>query len=166
MVTRPGRQYSGEVASQLRAELDRLFQEVLAASETTQRSGWTPALDVVDTGAALVVLLEVAGLAPGDLRIEVEGNVVRIKGRRRLAFPAPGRVRFHCVERQEGRFSRQVEVLEPVDFRNARAVLADGLLRLELPKIEERRKRLQLIEVVEVETAAGEPGAPPPGTAR
>lgn len=157
MVTRPGRRYSGEVASQLRAELDRLFQEVLAASETTQRSGWTPALDVVDTGKALVVLLEVAGLAPADLRIEVEGSVVRIKGRRRLTFPAAGRVRFHCVERQEGRFVRQLELLEPVDFRNARATLADGLLRLELPKMEERRKRLQVIEVLEVEGSAVDP---------
>lgn len=157
MVSRAGRRYSGEVSSRLRAELDRLFQDVLAASETVQRSGWTPAVDVIDTGEALVLLLEVAGLSPADLRVEVEGSVVRVKGRRRLAFPVPGRVRFHCVERQEGRFVREVEVLEPVDFRNARATLADGLLRLELPKIEERRKRLQVIEVVEAEAAEETP---------
>ena len=158
-MTRSARRYSGgEGAAQLRAELDRLFQEVLAASETVQRSGWTPALDVVDNGNALVILLEVAGLSPGDLRIEVEGTTVRIKGRRRLTFPVPGRIRFHCLERQEGRFVRQVEVLEPVDFGAARATLDDGLLRLELPKVQERRRRLQVIEVTELagqEAAAG-----------
>ena len=159
-MTRPARRYSGgEGAAQLRAELDRIFQEVLAASETVQRSGWTPALDVVDSGSALVIVLEVAGLSPGDLRIEVEGTTVRIKGRRRLTFPVPGRIRFHCLERQEGRFVRQVEVIEPVDFSAARATLADGLLRLELPKVQERRRRLQVIEVTEPaveDSAAGD----------
>ncbi len=160
-MSRPARRYTGgEVTAQLRAELERLFQEVLAASETVQRSGWTPALDVLDTGGSLVVLVEVAGLGPGDLRVEVEGDVVRIKGRRKLALPVPGRIRFHCLERQEGRFVRQLEVREPVDFRRATATLADGLLRLDLPKIEDRRRRLQLVEVVEV-TGDGEP---PPAT--
>jgi HSP20 family protein len=166
LVTRPGRRYSDEGVSQLRAELERLVQEVLAASETTQRSGWTPALDVLDTGTSLVVQLEIAGLAPADVRIEIEGTTVRIKGRRRLTCPVPGRVRFHCLERQEGKFVRQVEVLEPVDFRNARATLTDGLLRLELPKVEERRRRLQVVDVVEVAPdAAGVAGDAPSSSA-
>jgi HSP20 family protein len=150
-VTKPARRYSGgEVATQLRAELDRLFQEVLAASESVQRSGWTPALDVVDTASALVIVLEVAGLGAADLRIEVEASTVRVKGRRRLTFPRAGRIRFHCLERQEGRFVREIEVLEPVDFRHARATLRDGLLRIELPKVEERRRRLQVLEIAEI----------------
>jgi HSP20 family protein len=158
-VTRQARRYTGgELTSQLRAELDRLFHEVLAAGETAQRSGWSPALDVLDTGASLVVLVEVAGLAPGDLRVEVEGNLVRIKGRRKLAFPGPGRIRFHCLERQEGRFVRQLELREAVDFRHATATLTDGLLRLDLPKVEERRRRPQVIEVVE----RGDDGETPP----
>ena len=150
-MSRPARRYSGgEGAAQLRAELDRLFQELLAASETAQRAaGWTPALDVIDTGKSLVILVEAAGLSAADVHVEVEGKTVRIRGRRRLAFSVPGRVRFHCLERQEGRFARQVEVLEPVDFAAARATLEDGLLRVELPKIEERRKRLHVIEVHE-----------------
>ena len=154
-MTRPSRRYSGgTVSAQLRAELDRLLQEILAAGETRERSGWTPALDVIDTGKSLVVVVEAAGLAPDDLQIEVEGTTVRIAGRRQLSFNVPGRVRFHCLERQEGRFVRQVEVREPVDFHAARATLADGLLRLELPKVEERRKRRQTIAVTEIAAAA------------
>jgi HSP20 family protein len=139
---KPSRRYSGVVViSQLRAELDRLIQEVLAASETSGQSGWSPATDVVDLGHALLVQVEVAGVAPADLRVEVEGTTLRIHGRRRLTFPNPGRIRFHCLERQEGSFVRQVDIFEPVNFARATARLERGLLCVELPRVEDRRRR-------------------------
>jgi HSP20 family protein len=146
------RRYAGSlVSAQLKGELERLFQEVLAARESAARSGWTPAVDVLDHGDRLVVLVEVPGLAAADLRVDVEGNVLHVRGRRRLAFATAGRVRFHCLERQEGAFSRQLEVPEPVDLRRATARLADGLLRIELPKVEDRRRRSFTLAIDEPE---------------
>ncbi len=142
MPAKPSRRYSGVVViSQLRAELDRLIQEVLAATETSGRGGWAPAIDVVDLGHALLVQVEVAGVAPADLRVEIEGTTVRVHGRRRLTFPKPGRIRFHCLERQEGSFVRQVDIFEPVNFARASARLERGLLCVELPRVEDRRRR-------------------------
>ena len=142
MPAKPSRRYSGVVVvSQLRAELDRLIQEVLAATETSGHGGWTPATDVVDLGHALLVQVEVAGVAPADLRVEVDGSTLRIQGRRRLTFPNPGRIRFHCLERQEGSFLRQVEIFEPVNFTKATVRLERGLLCIELPRVEDRRRR-------------------------
>ncbi|HET9766863.1 MAG TPA: Hsp20/alpha crystallin family protein, partial [Thermoanaerobaculia bacterium] len=153
MAAKPSRRYSGVVVvSQLRSELDRLIQEVLAATETTSRGGWTPATDVVDLGHALLVQVEVAGADPADLRVEVDGTTLRVSGRRRLTFPKPGRIRFHCLERQEGSFERQVEIFEPVNFAKATARLERGLLCIELPRVEDRRRRhveLLVEEVVE-----------------
>lgn len=150
MTSRPGRRYAGSVVtSQLRSELDRLVQEVLAARETASRSSWTPAVDVLDCGDQLLVLLAVPGLAAADLHVEAEGNMLRIRGRRRLAFANPGRLRFHCLERQEGAFERHLEIAQPVDFQRARLRLADGLLRIELPKIEERRRRVHHLPIEE-----------------
>ena len=155
MTAKPSRRYSGVVVvSQLRSELDRLIQEVLAATETTSRGGWTPATDVVDLGHALLVQVEVAGVAPGDLRVEIDGSTLRVHGRRRLSFPEPGRIRFHCLERQEGSFERQVEIFEPVNFAKASARLERGLLCIELPRVEDRRRRHVELVVDEVE----EPG--------
>ena len=155
MAAKPSRRYSGvEVVSQLRSELDRLIQEVLAATETVSRGGWTPATDVVDLGHALLVQVEVAGVAPGDLRVEIDGSTLRVHGRRRLSFPEPGRIRFHCLERQEGSFERQVEIFEPVNFAKASARLERGLLCIELPRVEDRRRRHVELVVDEVE----EPG--------
>jgi HSP20 family protein len=162
VTTKPSRRYSGVVVvSQLRSELDRLIQEVLAATETSSGGGWVPATDVIDVGHALLIQVEVAGVAATDLRVEVEGSTVRVLGRRKLTFPNPGRIRFHCLERQEGSFVRQVEVFEPVNVGKARARLAHGLLTVELPKVEERRKRQVTLGIEEgpeaTEDSAEEP---------
>jgi len=142
MPAKPSRRYSGVVVvSQLRSELDRLIQEVLAATETASSAGWTPATDVVDLGHAILVQVEVAGVAPADLRVEVDGTTLRVHGRRRLSFPEPGRIRFHCLERQEGSFERLVEIYEPVNFAKASVRLERGLLCIELPRVEDRRRR-------------------------
>lgn len=151
MATKPSRRYSGVVVvSQLRAELDRLIHEVLAATETASPGGWVPATDVVDVGHALLIQVEVAGVAAADLRVEVEGATVRIVGKRKLTFPTSSRIRFHCLERQEGSFVRQVELFEPVNVGKARVRLAHGLLTVELPKVEERRKRQLLLPIEEI----------------
>ena len=151
MAAKPSRRYSGVVVvSQLRSELDRLIQEVLAATETTSRGGWTPATDVVDLGHALLVQVEVAGADPADLRVEIDGSTLRVRGRRRLTFPKPGRIRFHCLERQEGTFERQVEIFEPVNFAKATARIERGLLCIELPRVEDRRRRHLELLVEEV----------------
>jgi HSP20 family protein len=163
---KPSRRYSGVVVvSQLRSELDRLIQEVLAATETVTRGGWSPATDVIDLGHALLVQVEVAGVGPPDLRVEIDGTTLRVSGRRRLSFPEPGRIRFHCLERQEGTFERHVEIFEPVNFAKATARLERGLLCIELPRIEDRRRRhVQLVVEEAEEPIAGAvpPDAPKP----
>ena len=82
--------------------------------------------------------VELAGVAAADLRVEIHGTTVLVHGRRRLSFPKPGRIRFHCLERQEGTFERQVEIFQPVNFAQATARLERGLLCIELTRIEER----------------------------
>jgi transcriptional repressor NrdR len=77
------------VVSQLRSELDRLIQEVLAATETTNRGrlGRRPPTSSTSV-TALLVQVEVAGADPADLRVEVDGSTLRVHGRRRLTFPS------------------------------------------------------------------------------
>ena len=159
MSNKPGRGYAGSIASShLRSELDRLVQEVLAARESAGRGGWTPPVDVLDGEDTLVVLIEVAGLTPGDLHVETAGNTLLVRGKRRLTFPTTGHVRFHCIERQEGSFERQIEVGVPVDFRRATVRLADGLLRIELPKVDDRRRRVHVLPIADgEEEPPGEP---------
>jgi HSP20 family molecular chaperone IbpA len=46
-----------------------------------------------------------------------------------------------CVERNYGPFRREIAISIPIDHRNARAELRDGLMRIHLPKVAENGER-------------------------
>jgi HSP20 family protein len=134
------------LVSELRRELERLVHELLVTSESLPQPGdWCPPADVVDDGERILVCLEVPGLGPEDLEVEVEGGVVHVRGRRRQRYAAE--VRYHCLERQEGGFERQLQMPEAVDFGLVRARLSRGVLSIELPKVEDRRRRRRAVAV-------------------
>jgi HSP20 family protein len=56
-------------------------------------------------------------------------------------FPAAieSPARFHLAERSYGRFARVVRVGGAVDASRARAVARAGVLRISLPRVDERR---------------------------
>lgn len=138
------------VLARLREELEKLFQEVaLAGDSLAGASGWNPPVDILETPDDLMIVMDVPGLAPESLTVEIEGSSVIVSGDRRLDYGAG--LKFHCLERAEGSFSRRIQILAAVDGRESEVRLADGLLRIRLPKIQERRRRRRRLEIVEPE---------------
>jgi HSP20 family protein len=143
--------------SRFQAELDRLFQEALQIGENDLPLGeWQPAIDVIETPAAVLILAELPGFAAADLRVEVRGTRILISGTKSTALPDAQRIKFHCLERGHGRFSREIHVFSPVNTHNGTARLADGLLTLELPKIEDKRQEARLLHIQEGEDPTDE----------
>lgn len=105
---------------------------------------WQPDIDVFETEHQIVVRVELAGVRSQDLRVTVDGNLLRISGVR-----APGDAaqvkRLHQMEIASGPFERRVHV--PVAFERDRvsAHLADGFLTIALSK------RVPVSRTVEVE---------------
>ena len=144
-MTRRSAPFAGELAlSRLRKELEKLFQEVLVAGESLPRPGtWTPPVDILERRDELLVLIEVPGLGPDDLSVEIEGSTLIVRGSRNLDYGKG--LRFHCVERTKGSFARRIQVFQPVNSHEASVELTGGILRIRLPKVQERRrKRLSL----------------------
>jgi HSP20 family protein len=140
--------------SRLHAELDHLFEEVMKLAAGEPRAGeWQPFLDVVETADEVAILVEVPGVAREDLEVAVEGRTVVLSGRKRRARAVDG-VRFHRVEREEGRFERRVELLHPVNSHEGRARLAAGLLEVRFPKVAEKRARRRTLPIEDGEGGA------------
>jgi HSP20 family protein len=98
----------------------------------------TPPLDIYETDEALEIAMDLPGVDPTAVRIVVKGNAILVAGEK-----APRRGRgdssFHLVERGFGRFTRTARLSAPCDAARARATLANGELRITLPKIADRR---------------------------
>jgi HSP20 family protein len=142
--------------SRFQAELDRLFQEALQIGENDLPLGeWQPSIDVVETPASIQILAELPGFAAGDLKIEVRGTRILISGiKSTTSLPGSQRVKFHCLERGHGRFTRELHVLSPVNTHKGTARLADGLLTLEFPKIQDKRQEARVLHIEEAEGTA------------
>lgn len=143
--------------SRFQAELDRLFQEAMQIGETDPPLGeWQPPIDVVETPAVVQILAELPGFTIADLKIEVRGTRVVISGTKSTALPEAQRVRFHCLERGHGRFTREIHVLSPVNTHQGTARLQDGLLILEFPKIQDKRQEARVLHILEAEETGDE----------
>ena len=138
-------------ASRFQAELNRLFQEALAATEGEISAGeWQPPVDVVETPDNVLVVIEVPGLTAEELKVEVRGMLVTLSGSKSTRLPDEAqRVKFLRVERGHGRFRREIQLFWPVNSHQGTASLADGVLTLTFPKIQEKRQAARRLHIAE-----------------
>jgi HSP20 family protein len=122
-------------------EVRRLFQELIhqpwGGRGGAEHSGWQPCADVCETPEAIIVEVELPGVQREDVRIELEGDTLRIAGERRTTSERQARSYYH-VERSYGRFERQLRLPAIVDRDAIRADFDAGLLTITLPKRAQR----------------------------
>jgi HSP20 family protein len=146
--------YGTAVFLRLQAELDRLFQEALeVGQEDVQVNSWQPAIDIVETVSTIVILVESPGCSAADLKVEVKGPLLRVTGC--AVAPSFSEVKYLRLERSQGRFMREIQLLWPVNSHAGSAVLAGGLLTIEFPKIADKRHAGRQLVVKEVPAKAG-----------
>jgi len=139
-------------------DVGRLFED-LAARRPERRhvvSGeCVPLVDVFETDRAVEIVLDVPGVAADAVRVVVKSGIVLVVGEKER--PEPTRqvaASFHIVERDFGRFARAIRIHTAIDGRAASARLANGELRILLPRRAERRGTAMPIPI---ETGFGTP---------
>lgn len=105
-----------------------------------------PAVDVYESDDAIEIVVDVPGVDPSAIRVLARRETVLIVGEK-VARRARVESSFHLVEREYGRFVRTIRVLRACDTSRARAEVANGELRISLPKIAERRDRAVQIPI-------------------
>lgn len=100
---------------------------------------YSPAVDIFETDAAITVLADMPGVKPEQLDIDLRDSVLTLKGR--VASPATTTESDVLREYEAGTFFRQFTLSETIDQGKIDAHLSDGVLRLELPKVERAKPR-------------------------
>jgi HSP20 family protein len=116
----------------LQGDLDQFFGELLAGVGRPASGALVPA-DVYLTGdpPTLTVQLDLAGVEPESLDIQLQADVLSIRGARRRP---PGKPRqYQLAEIDWGPFERRLRLLVPVDAEAATAGYERGLLTISLP---------------------------------
>ncbi len=127
---------------------DRLFDSLWGASGGGSRGGSlmrAPETDVVETEKEIRVVTEMPGLKPDDVEVDVENNVLTIRGEKREERSEGEGGKYHLAERRYGTFARSFVLPRDVDADRIEAAFDQGVLTVRIPKSERaQRRRIQV----------------------
>ena len=130
--------------SDLRNEVNRLFDFSWPSRESGPFDGWSPALDVFDNKDNFVVKAELPGLKKEEINLSLHDGVLTLSGERKSEQKS-GEGQTFRSERYFGKFERSVTLPAAVDAAKVTATYQDGVLTVELPKAEEAKpKQIQV----------------------
>ncbi|NOY79046.1 MAG: Hsp20/alpha crystallin family protein [Calditrichaeota bacterium] len=117
-------------------EVERLLKDFFVSKNPLlmmSKSGWTPHIDVYETRDAYIIKVEIAGVSPEDVRLQLDNRTITIRGYRMDEVPEE-REHFHLMEISYGKFSRSIELPQELDGEHVKAVYNKGILKIVVPK--------------------------------
>ena len=107
---------------------------------TGSSAAWMPACDIIEDKDHLKLVFEVPGVRPEDVKINLENQVLTIRGEKK-AVTEESKERWHRYERSYGSFERSFTLPNTVDAERIQAAVEHGVLTLTLPKAEKAKPR-------------------------
>ena len=130
-------------------EMERMLRQALGSAAGVRRGddgaastagAWGPALDVEESEDGYTVHVELPGVAPEDVEVSLEDDVLTVRGERRFYGDREAEG-FRRIERRFGRFHRAVRLPDRVATDRVSATHRDGVLTVVVPKAEEAKPR-------------------------
>lgn len=124
-------------------EMERLFQDFGSDFEGQGRGGsqgWSPSIDVIQADNKILIQCEVPGVAPNDVKVEVDNDTLIIQGERRSEREQNERGGQRS-ERQYGAFYRVIPLPDGVNPEQITARTQNGLLEITIPTPQQRENR-------------------------
>lgn len=107
--------------------------EHAAADTGGGEAHWTPRVDVREEAERFVILADLPGVDPATIEMQMDKNVLSLKGERVAETPADD-AKATRVERAHGRFDRRFVLPDSADADGIRASGRHGVLEITIPK--------------------------------
>jgi HSP20 family protein len=127
----------------LQNRLERMLSGTLPRFAAELPMEWAPAVDMKETEQEFVLTAELPGIDEKDVDVEVEQNVLTIRGEKKSEREEKQEKdgHWHVVERSYGSFARSFTLPPAVDGAKIKADFDKGLLTVHLPKRKESAAR-------------------------
>ncbi len=135
--------------SVIQDRINRLFDESLSRSKSFDKENltsgfWSPAVDIYETDSDIVLKAELPEMDQKDIHINIENNVLTLKGERKLDKETKEE-NYHRLECSYGSFSRSFSLPSAVEVEKIKAQYKDGVLKISMPKkVEKKAKKIDV----------------------
>jgi len=106
-----------------------------AGGDVAGTGEWAPAVDVYETADSIVLAAEIAGVRREDVSIELEGDVLTLRGRRPPGRAGVAADSYLRMEVPSGAFERSFRLPFPAGDARVEALLRDGVLTVTVPRL-------------------------------
>lgn len=128
-------------------EMDRLAAQLWAPTQQARTPRWMP-MDLYRAGDHYVVNVDLPGVDPGSIDVNVEGTTLTLRAERTIG--AEESAQWLAQERPSGGYMRQISLGEGLDLEKIHASYDKGVLCLTIPVAEQSKPRR-----IEVQTRGG-----------
>lgn len=123
----------------MRDEFDRALQNLWGGNGEFENmlpaSDWQPSVDISENGEALQVKVDLPGIKPEDIEINVTDDRLTIKGERKEEVETDDKeTKVHRVERRFGSFYRSIALPPGTKAEDVVAEADNGVITINLPK--------------------------------
>jgi HSP20 family protein len=140
----------------LQRQMNRLFDEIRPTSRQSEAAiAFIPPAEMEENPDSIQLRMELPGINPEDLNVQVSPDAVSISGERRTEVKAEERGVIR-TEFSYGRFQRLIPLPTRVDIDKVQAEYKNGILRLTLPKAEEEKNKVVKVNVGEISGSQGQ----------
>lgn len=123
------------VPSQFFNKVDSVFNNQL--NQLEKDFYYSPKVDITEDENHFSLHVQLPGIKKENVHVEILKNTLTISGEKSLRTENDNR-KFHSVESFEGKFKRSFKLNENIDKNNIDAKMEDGVLTIELKKIENK----------------------------
>ena len=127
--------------ARIQSEMNKMFEVLLEMRDDGSGpdvNAWIPSVDVCEDSEHLILRAELPGVPLESLKVTAVSGALVLSGERTVLKP-PTHAKFHCMERNSGRFRRVIPLGLPINTRDAIATLTNGMLEVRFPKVSNRR---------------------------
>jgi HSP20 family protein len=131
----------------LRQEFDDLFGRLATDWDGKWlTSEFKAACDLSETPDAFQLRMDVPGIKPEEITVQVTGDTVHVSGERKEEKEEKDKT-YHRIERRSGKFAETVVLPSAVSDEKVLAEFHDGVLTITLPKTEASKTRTVKVKV-------------------
>ena len=124
-------------------EMDRLTGQLLGTGAAGRSPRWMP-MDLYRVDDHYVVTVDLPGVDPGSIDLNVDGNTLSIRAERSPRTDES--VQWLAQERPAGSYLRQLQLGEGLDVEKSQASYDSGVLTVTIPVAERARPRKITVE--------------------